>query len=159
MNLTVSKSVFDYLYHHLADIHSRKIRIINNFAMDFDEYMKMLDYIKAYIHQFERFLGDVNVSESKNALPFVIYNSVVGLKSADGKEDWMCCVTLPKEESESVWLIPNVTMLACNTQTAFDLMLKRCGEKVEIEKDGRQQKYTIKSITPNPYIPFVRQEA
>ncbi len=159
MNLTVSKSVFDYLYHHLADIHSRKIKIINSFAIDFDEYMRMLDYIKTYIHQFERFLGDVNVAEGKNTLPFVIYNSVVGLKNADGGETWICSVTLPKEESESVWLLPNVTLLSCNTPIAFELMLKRCGDKVDIERDGRQQRYTIKSIDPNPYIPFLRQEA
>lgn len=159
MNLTVSKSVFDYLYHHLADIHSRKMKIISCFAIDFDEYMKMLEYLKTYIHQFERFLGDVSVTGSKNTLPFVIYNCIVGLKSTDGNENLMCCVTLPKEEPESVWLIPNVSLLSCNEPFAFELMLKRCGEKVEIERDGKLQKYTIKSIDPNPYIPFARQEA
>jgi hypothetical protein len=158
MNLTVSKSVFDYLYHHLADIHSRKMKIINSFAIDFDEYMRMLDFIKTYIHQFERFLGDVGVSGAKNALPFVIYNCVVGLMSTQGNETWMCCVTLPKEESESVWLIPGVTMIPCNTTSAFELMHKRCGEKVDIERDGIMRNYTIKSIEPNPYIPLGRQE-
>ena len=159
MNLTVSKSVFAYLYHHLADIHSRKMKIINSFAIDFDEYMKMLEFLKSYIQQFERFLGDVNVVEGKNVLPFVIYNCVVSLKGADGHDAWMCCVTLPKEEPEAVWLIPNVTMLPCNIPAAFELLLKRIGEKVQIEKDGRIQNYTIKSIDPNPYIPFLRQEA
>ncbi len=159
MNLTVTKSVFDYLYHHLADIHSRKMKIINSFALDFEEYMRMLEYLKTYIHQFERFLGDVNVADGKNVLPFVIYNSVVGLKNTDGSDAWMCCVTLPKEETESVWLIPNVTLLPCNLPLAFELLMKRRGEKVDIERDGRVQNYTIKSIDPNPYMPLMRQEA
>lgn len=159
MNLTVTKSVFDYLYHHLADIHSRKMKIINSFAMNFDDYMRMLDYLKSYIHQFERFLGDVYVSDGKNTLPFIIYNCVIGLKSTNGSDTWMCCVTLPKEETETVWLIPNVTLLPCHTPSAFELLMKRRGEKVDIERDGRVQNYTIKSIDPNPYIPFLRQEA
>ncbi len=159
MNLTVSKSVFDYLYHHLADIHSRKMKIINSFAIDFDEYMRMLEYLKTYIHQFERYLGDVRVTDGKNALPFVIYNCIVGLMSTEGSDTWMCCVTLPKEEAESVWLIPNVTLLPCNTPSAFELMMKRRGEKVDIERDGRLQNFMIKSIEPNPYIPLMRQEA
>ncbi len=157
MNQKVSKPVFDYLYHHLADIHNRKMKIINSFSIDFDEYMKMLDYIKSYINQFERFLSDVNVMDGKDALPFVIYNCVVSLKTDSG-ESWQCCVTLPKEDCEEAWNIPGVLMLSCNSSADFELMLKRCGEKVDIERSGRVQKCTIKRIEPNPYIPVVQQE-
>ncbi len=159
MNRKVTKPVFDYLYHHLADIHSRKMKIISSFSIDFDEYMRMLDYLKLYIQQFERFLGDVDVDEGKCVLPFVIYNCIISLKSTESSDVWRCCVTLPKEESESMWVMPNVTLLECNTPAAFQLMLKRRGEKVDIERSGQVQKYTIKGIEPNPYIPLVQQEA
>lgn len=159
MNLTVSMPVFNYLYHHLAEIHNKKIKIINSFAMDFDEYMKMLDYIKTYINRFERFLGDMSVTECNDMLPFVIYNCIVRLSSTSGNETLICSVSLPKEVDEKSWFVSNVTMIQCNTSEAFDLLLKCCGDKVEIEKAGKKKRYSVISIEPNPNLPLERHEA
>lgn len=157
MSMTVSKPVFDYLYHHLADIHNRKMKIVAGFALDYDEYMKMLDHLKAYIQQMEHFLNQSDTQGSKNELPFVIYNCIVALRH--NNETRRYCATLAGEQAEQSWQVSDVTMLACNSPLAFELLFKRCGDKVEIEKDGEKKKFTVCGIDPNPHIPIIRPEA
>ncbi len=159
MKQKVSKTIFDYLYQHIADIHMRKISIINSFALDYDEYMRVLEFINNYIKKFERFLGDVEITNGKNLLPFVIFGSVVGLQSFEGIESLRCCVTLPKEEYESLWTGENVSLVPCNTRSASELIFKKCGEEVCLDYGGRSRRYVIKSIEPNPYVPLVRMES
>lgn len=156
MSTTVSKPVFDYLYHHLADIHSRKMKIIAGFALDYDEYMKMLNHLNAYIQQMENFLNQAETQGGKNELPLVIYNCIVSLKQ--GNKSNRYCVTLAKELVEQSWQVSDVTMLACNAPLAFELLLKRRGDNVEIVKDGEKKKFTICDIDPNPHIPIARPE-
>lgn len=158
MRLAVTKPVFNYLFQHMVEIHSKKMKIVNSFAIDFDEYMNMLSLIKTYINKCERFLGDVTIvreADEAYELPFVIFNSITHLSDEDG-EEWSCIITLPKDDYEPP--ISNVDFIPCNTPEAYELILKQCGQSVVIEKDGKRKEYTVKGIEPNPLMPFEENE-
>lgn len=158
MNMTITKPVFSYLYNHIVDINNKKMNIVNNFAMDYDKYMMMLNFIKAYIKKLENYVEKVYVVDGTDKLPFVIYHSIVRMESKDGRETHSCSVTLPKSEHEMVCQIQNVTMIPCIEPTAFSLIFKNRGEGIEIQREGKSFKYIIKDIEPNPYIPIVEEE-
>jgi hypothetical protein len=157
MSMTITQPIFDYIYQHLTEFHSNKMRVVNHFAYDFDEYMKMLSYAKQYISHCEHFLGDACTADGNDELPFVIFNSIIRLSSDNG-EDWSCCIVLPKAEFENSLIIANVTPIRCNSPESYELLLKQSGESAVIEKDGKTNTYTIKSIETNPYIPMVQNE-
>lgn len=155
--MTVTKPIYDYIFQHLAEFHNNKMKIINSFAYDFDEYMQMLNFAKKYINKCERFLGDATTIDGNDELPFVIFNCIVQL-SSDSDEELSCCITLPKEEYELALAAYNVTPIPCNLPPARELIFKRCGESVVFENSGESHTYTIRRIELNPFIPLDQNE-
>lgn len=153
--MTVTQPIFNYIFQHVAQFQYNKMKIVNTFANDFDEYMLMLSLVKDYINRCERFLGDMTTTDGHDdELPFVIFNCIVRLSSECG-EDWSCCVTLPKDDENS---LSNVIPIPCNSPEASELILKKRGESIVVEKDGKSNTYTVKHIEPNPLFPLHQNE-
>ena len=154
MSVTVTKPVFDYLFKHLVFIHDKKIRIINSYSANYQVYMQMLDFLKSYIEFMERFLGDVEVGDGEDTLPFVFFDCIFHLSDPDTGESLVCSVVLPIDENENSVQSGHIKHIPCNEPLASELVFKKRGDIIVFEEDGKSSRYTIKSIEANPRFPI-----
>ena len=139
--MAVSKEVFDFLLDHMLDIHKRKMNIISPYVRCYDKYMKMLNFLNAYIRRIGDFLDTAVVTDENRPFPFVILGSRVMMQSDVFFQNTVYSINLPEEECAA-----NVSCYDCLSPMAEALLFKGIGDKVALKDNGLIKHVTIKDI-------------
>ena len=98
--MTITKEVFQYLINHIRELQDKKISIVNVFALDYDEFMTMLDLVNADIKRIENYLDNARIGTDQHALPFVIIGSVVHVIEQKDDKVYKYRINLPDKSHQ-----------------------------------------------------------
>jgi transcription elongation GreA/GreB family factor len=121
--MTITKEVFQYLINHIRELQDKKISIVNVFALDYDEFMTMLDLVNADIKRIENYLDNARIGTDQHALPFVIIGSVVHvIEQKDGKV-YKYRINLPDKKPSNTNVNADIQNVSCISLIGRALLL------------------------------------
>lgn len=145
MNKTrLSKEVFEILVKHLVDIEEEKERLLERyFPETTDDRQNFEAMIDEYFKGIENYISITKVNDIvKSECPFIIIGCVVELESEEDDESETYQIVSPFESK----LSSNFDYASYLSPMGRALLLKRKGDKVDIETPMGKFTYIIKNI-------------
>lgn len=146
MSTVITKEVFRYLSNHVWELQDKKIKIASAFAMDFNAYINLLDFINLYIRRIDNYLDTVKIGIGQHELPFAILGSIVHVLDKDNGAITKYTVMLPDKEPSKEDRYNNVKSESCFSDIGKSLLYKKVKEEVLIETNGSEMIGKIEKI-------------
>ena len=142
----LSKITLEKLTHHLIEVRANRGKIIDDvFPEVTKERHEFESLMELYIYEVDRFINNTKPIESpENSLPFVIMGSEVKVSDIKNDSTFKFTVVAPfQSQRES----HNIFDVSCLSPVGRALLLKKVGDKVEVEAPGGMFHYVIESIS------------
>lgn len=142
-----SKVMFENLVKHLVDLEAEKSKLVDElFPEPSPERHKFIELIEAYITQVDHLVRNALVTEAAdNCLPFVTIGSEVEVQDLGNQEIYRLQLVHPFRGSGPS-RVAEVSDVSYLSPVGRSLLLKKVGDKVEVEAPGGTFTYKIKSI-------------
>jgi transcription elongation GreA/GreB family factor len=134
MDRHITKGVFNYLAMHMKDVQTRKMKIVKQFVMDYDKYVKVLGYINAYIKNLETYLDNAIITEGEDRPPFVVIGSIVDIKDSARRSH--SYIITAAGTSSTYEASSGCEAVSCFSDLGMRLLLKEAGQEIRLEKQG-----------------------
>ncbi|ADL07242.1 GreA/GreB family elongation factor [Thermosediminibacter oceani] len=142
---TLSKTAFEALIKHLADLEAGKSRLIDeHFSNSPREARELEHLLDNYIKFMDEFISSVQQEDTADeSFPYVVINSRVQVQDIENDETYNFRVVLP---SGNIASDPEIYSVSVLSPVGKSLLLKKPGEKVQVNAPGGMFLYEIKAI-------------
>jgi transcription elongation GreA/GreB family factor len=134
MNRQITKEVFSFLAMHMKDIQSRKMKLVKQYSMDYDMYVKVLEFLNSYIKDIEVYLDNSVIVEGDSAPPFAVIGSIVSVKDASKREH--SYIITAAGTSSTYEASSGCQDVSCFSELGMRLLFKEVGQEVKLGKQS-----------------------
>ncbi|MGI5849343.1 MAG: hypothetical protein ACOX8Q_04675 [Christensenellales bacterium] len=143
----ITKEIYNFLVLHILEMRNQKINIANQYSIDYEKYIEVLEFLNSYIISIEEFLDKAKIVTGDHIPPFVIIGSIVDVADTISKTSRSLMIMAPGSHTVYDETKDGCEMVSCFSDIGRSMLLQEEGHSLTIKKPGGSIYRKIQRIT------------
>jgi transcription elongation GreA/GreB family factor len=118
----------------MKDMQYRKMKLVKQYSMDYDKYVKVLGFLNSYIKDIEVYLDNTVIVEGESTPPFAVIGSIVSVKDASKREQ--SYILTAAGTSSTYEASSGCKDISCFSELGMQLLFKEVGQEIKLGKQS-----------------------